>query len=157
VEGFSVTGRKSQTPKRSGYNTNLASEFYVLASLYRRGLDANLTLGNKKAVDIVVVRAPGDTLTIDVKAVAGKVDWLVGNVGREPRPNHFVVLLSYDGRFSDLRTTPSAWVMPHADFLGLVRSVAAPSTMRFISRKQVLEEGTFWRDAWDLLAENGMR
>ena len=38
-----------------GYNTNLASEFYVLSMLYRPGLDANLTLGNKKSVDIAVV------------------------------------------------------------------------------------------------------
>jgi hypothetical protein len=37
-----------------GYNTNLASEFYVLSMLYRLGFDANLTLGNKKSVDIAV-------------------------------------------------------------------------------------------------------
>jgi hypothetical protein len=39
--------------KRSGYNTNLASEFHVIALLHGLGLEANLTLGNKKAVDIV--------------------------------------------------------------------------------------------------------
>lgn len=32
----------------SGYNTNLAAEFYVLSMLHRRGADANLTLGNKR-------------------------------------------------------------------------------------------------------------
>ena len=39
------------------YNTNLAAEFYVLSVLHRLGAEANLTLGNKKAVDIVVLRA----------------------------------------------------------------------------------------------------
>jgi hypothetical protein len=32
----------------SGYDTSLAAEFYVLSCLHRRGLTANLTLGNKK-------------------------------------------------------------------------------------------------------------
>jgi hypothetical protein len=36
-------------------NTNLASEFFVLSALHRLGLDAVLTLGNKKSVDIAVL------------------------------------------------------------------------------------------------------
>ena len=53
--------RQAGTPPiaamQRGYNTNLASEFYVLSMLYRLGFDANLTLGNKKSVDITVVLA----------------------------------------------------------------------------------------------------
>ena len=45
------TAEVEPTPQR-GYNTNLASEFYVLSMLYRCGLDASLTLGNKKSVDV---------------------------------------------------------------------------------------------------------
>lgn len=73
----------------ASYDTNLASEFYVLSSLYRLGMDASLTLGNKKSVDIVVVREAGDTITIDVKAVVGKYDWPVNNVKEQPQANHF--------------------------------------------------------------------
>jgi hypothetical protein len=54
------------------YNTNLASEFYVMSVLYRLGMEPHLTLGNKKSVDIAVLRGPGKALTIDVKGVAGK-------------------------------------------------------------------------------------
>jgi hypothetical protein len=64
-----------------GYATNLASEFYVLSALYRLGLDANLTLGNKKGIDIVVACGPGRAYTIEVKAVAGKNDWLAHALG----------------------------------------------------------------------------
>ena len=64
------------TKRQSSYDTNLASEFFVMSELHHLGLDAHLTLGNKKAVDIVVVHPRGDTITIDVKAVAGSVDWL---------------------------------------------------------------------------------
>jgi hypothetical protein len=66
--------------RRNSYATNLASQFYVVAVLYRLGFDVHLTLGNKKTVDIVSVRAPGDAVTIDVKAVPGRTGELVGNV-----------------------------------------------------------------------------
>jgi hypothetical protein len=55
-----------------GYNTNLAAEFYILSMLHRLGIDANLTLENKKSVDdIAAVRSAGDAITIDVKGLAG--------------------------------------------------------------------------------------
>jgi hypothetical protein len=77
-------GRQAGSPPiaamQRGYNTNLASEFYVLSMLYRLGFDANLTLGNKKSVDIAVVLGPGRAITVDVKAVAGKMDWLMGKL-----------------------------------------------------------------------------
>ncbi len=47
---------------RNGYNTNLAAEFYVLSMLHRLGADANLTLGNKKSVDIAIVKDAGNVL-----------------------------------------------------------------------------------------------
>ncbi len=132
------------------YNTNLASEFYVMSVLYRLGLEAHLTLGNKKAVDIVVVRAPGGTVTIDVKAVVGKTDWLAGNAASVPRANHFVVLLTYEGKFSQIMENPRAWVFPHEEFIGLVKSAQPPSTMKYVPRSQVLKL-TRWESAWDLL------
>jgi hypothetical protein len=94
-------------------------------------LEANLTLGNKKAVDIVVVRRAGDAVTVDMKAVATKTAWLVGNSPASPQANHFVVLLTYEGKFQDLRSVPRAWVFPHAEFLDLVKAAKPPSTMRF--------------------------
>lgn len=141
---------KKVSRSQRGYNTNLASEFYVMSVLYRLGLDANLTLGNKKAVDIVVVHAPGDTITIDVKAVAGRVDWLVGNASGPPRHRHFVVLLAYDGKFEKIAELPKAWVLPHKEYLALIKTAKAPSTLQYLPRSHVgkLEHR---RDAWDLL------
>ena len=48
--------------------------------LHRRGVDASLTLGNKKAVDIVVTYGAGRTMTLDVKGVAGRWDWPADNI-----------------------------------------------------------------------------
>lgn len=63
----------------TNHDTGMAAEFYVLSMLFRLGLNANLTLGNQKAVDIFVQRASGDTVTIDVKGLAGKTSWPVND------------------------------------------------------------------------------
>jgi hypothetical protein len=99
-------------PKKKGYDTNLASEFYVLSVLYRLGRDASLTLGNKKALDIAVILEEGRATTIDVKTVADKMDWLFGNKAPHQAPNHFVVLVSYESSFSRIAETPRVWVFP---------------------------------------------
>ena len=78
----------------SGYNTNLASEFYVLSVLHRLGADANLTLGNKKSVDIAVVKDAGKSITVDVKGLAGKTSWPVDNV-KQAKRSHYLVFVSY--------------------------------------------------------------
>jgi hypothetical protein len=141
---------------QKGYRTNLASEFYVLSLLQRVGFDAHLTLGNKKSVDIVVVHAPGDSVTVDVKAVAGKVDWPMGNISAPPLDRHFVVLLTYDGNFSAPDFIPRTWVIPHADLLGMIESAAAPSKMRFVRRRRTVE-WTAYKDAWHLLGPREAR
>lgn len=127
------------------YETNLASEFYVLAALYRLGADASLSLGNKKAVDITIVHEEGDTTTIDVKGVAGKHDWPADNIKDEPRRNHFVVFVSFEGQFEEPKAVPSIWVVPHTD----VEKFKKKYTERVnVLRSKLLEDGAAYRDNW---------
>src|SRR5947207_15678196 len=84
----------------SGYDTNLAAEFYVLSCLHRIGLTANLTLGNKKGVDIIVARKAGDAVTIEVKGTAKKYDWVINNLTSLNPDRHFVLLVSYEDRIA---------------------------------------------------------
>jgi len=65
---------------KTRYNTNLAAEFWVLSTLYRIGSDAQLTLGNKKSVDILVNLSNGMRCTIDVKGLADPYDWPADNI-----------------------------------------------------------------------------
>jgi len=58
--------RKDTVP----YNTNLAAEFWVLSALYRFGVEAHLTLGNKKSVDILIVCNSKTICTVNVKGLA---------------------------------------------------------------------------------------
>jgi len=137
---------------QQGYNTNLASEFFILSALYRLGLSANLTLGNKKGVDIVVACGPGQAFTIEVKGVAGKNDWLVGKLGIDPRQHHFVVLVCYEAVFDNPDHMPSVWIFPHDDIVAFVKASKTGSA-RYISRKQVVTACTANRNAWQLLRD----
>ena len=145
---------QTSTPQR-GYNTNLASEFYVLSMLYRLGHDANLTLGNKKSVDITVVLGPGRAITIDVKAVAGKMDWLMGGApdSQGRYENHYFVLVSYDNHFSDTKQVPRCWILRHAEVLPIVKTAKGIGRMRYLPRKQVLTTFGAREGAWELLGE----
>lgn len=153
LEGQASERRRSPSGQR-WYNTNLASEFDVLSMLYRLGLDANLTLGNKKSVDIAVVLGPGRTVTLDVKAVAGKMDWLMGgSSSRRPLADHFVVLVTYEGRFGDAKQVPRCWIFPHAEIEPLVRTAGAGGKMRYLSRKLVLTNFADREGNWSVLAQ----
>jgi hypothetical protein len=130
------------------YNTNLAAEFYVMSALHRLGADAALSLGNKKAVDITVVRGEGEAVTVDVKGVAGAFDWPADNVRVPDHGRHFLVLVSFEGRIGELGQVPSVWVIPATELTPFLRIY---QTRTVISRARLRAEGVQFRDAWPLL------
>ena len=93
------------------YNTNLAAEFYVLSVLHRIGLDASITLGNRKAIDIVV-ESRGKVLTIDVKGMAGRTNWPMDNFKSADTPNHFVAFVSFNNKIGDPSVPPTTYIVP---------------------------------------------
>ena len=38
--------------KNNGFNTGIAAEYFILSQLYRRDIEAYISQGNKKAIDI---------------------------------------------------------------------------------------------------------
>jgi hypothetical protein len=134
------------------YNTNLAAEYYVLSVLHRLGAEANLTLGNKKSVDIVVVRAAGDAVTIDVKGLAGTTSWPVDNV-KAGKPNHFFVFVSFLGHIDDLSILPEVYVMPSERLPEFTYTTPGEAKRKFVElrvlRKRV--EAKAFRDGWNLI------
>lgn len=140
------------------YNTNLAAEFHVLSVLHRLGADASLSLGNKKAVDITVVRGDGMAVTIDVKGVAGKFDWPADNV--VVRNLHFIALVSFQGRIRAFDQMPWAWIVPSVelgDFLSVYAKKSVHGERRVVSRAKLNKTGGRFRDAWPLLTESQVR
>lgn len=130
------------------YNTNLASEYYVLSMLHRLGADAALTLGNKKAVDILV--ASGEQiLTVEVKGVAKPYDWPADNIHILDNPHHFYVLICFEGKISNPLSLPSAWIIPARD---LSLFLCKYKTRTVVSRKLIKERGEKFFNAWEFLA-----
>jgi len=100
--------------KANGYNTGVASEYYILSLLYRQGYEAYITSGNKKSVDIRVAHEER-TLTLDVKAVQGYSSLIVNNV--VSKDNHFIVFLIYNNKFEDVTTIPDLYILPSSDVI----------------------------------------
>ena len=129
----------------SKYNTNLAAEFHVLSMLHRLGADANLTLGNKKSVDIAIVRGQGDATTVDVKGLAGKTSWPVDNIGKG-KPNHYIVLVCFLEKIADPTLLPEVYIVPSLDLEPLIYH--APGGRKVITLTKTRKEGARYRDAW---------
>lgn len=134
------------------YNTNLASEFHVLSCLYRLGIDASLTLGNKKSVDIIVVRENDELITIDVKGLAGKYEWPADNISSSNPDNHFIILVSYEGDINDFEMkTPRTWIIPFNEIKCFKRSYRNRTN---IARSILLKEGSHYENAWHLIDDS---
>jgi hypothetical protein len=130
----------------AGYDTNLAAEFHALSVLYRLGAEATLTLGNKKSVDTVVVRSAGDTITVDVKGIAGTTCWPVSNVPTN-RAKHFVVFVSFLNRFGDPSVCPEVYVVP-AHRIPKLRSQIGWRAVRLSTLRKAAPS---YRDGWKQL------
>ena len=139
---------KTVTKAPERYNTNLASEFHVLSVLHRLGADAALTLGNKKAVDIFVVRQNGISVTVDVKGLAGKFDWPADNVRLPGKKDHFLALVCYEGRIGDPEESPSVWVIPSLKIESFVKKYRSRTV---VSRSLVKKGGGKYWHAWSLI------
>lgn len=96
-----------------GYNTNLAAEFHMMSLFHRAGLEPSLSLGNKKGVDIVLYHQDRVSEIIEVKGVADKMDWLIGD--KVPFPaeiNMYYALVCFNRRIEDLTMPPDFWLIP---------------------------------------------
>ena len=130
---------------KNGYDTNLAAEYYVLSMLYRYGADASLTLGNKKSVDIVVLR--GRTLlSIDVKGLAGKTLWALDNFS-EPTKHHYIALVSFLSRIHDCTVAPEVYILPSSEVERfLYRN--PKGNRKGIQLARIRKDGRQYKDAW---------
>jgi hypothetical protein len=134
---------------QTGYNTNLAAEFYVLATLYRKGYDAHLTLGNKKSVDIVIEREKGRQITVDVKGIAGTSCWFMDNAARRGA-NHYFILVSFLNKIKDHAVVPECWIIPSKKIDPLLHCNEKGKNAD-IHRSHLLKLGKKYRENWKLI------
>ena len=127
------------------YNTNLASEFHVLSVLHRLGIEAMLTLGNKKSVDILIAKTNGDLITVDVKGLAGNTSWPVDNL-KEKSETHFLVFVCYGGHIHDPSHAPETWIIPSDRLEPFIYK--SPKDRRVVQRARLKKQAGEFKDAW---------
>ena len=133
----------------SKYDTNLAAEFYVLSCLHRLGISANLTLGNRKGVDIVVTRQAGEAVTVEVKGIAKRYDWPADNLVTLDPQRHFVVLVSFEGKIDDpTMPAPRVWVFPYPQIEPVKRFY---KTRTNVTRAAIEAGAGRFENAWHLI------
>ena len=111
---------KNKAARANSYNTGVASEYLFLSKLYRLDLEAYVSQGNMKSVDIRVIRKDETPISIDVKSVRGYSSLVVNNV--TSKDNHFVVFVIYNNKFSDITEEPDIYVVPSSDVKAISQS-----------------------------------
>lgn len=127
--------------RKSGYDTGTASEFLVLSTLYRLGVEAFISLGNKKSIDIVIKAKSGLSLSVDVKSVKGYSSIVVNNV--KAAANHYIVVVVYKNKFADPSVLPDFYIIPSKKIAGLSENYKGQK--RLLKRKITDYQGK-WED-----------
>lgn len=116
---------------------------------HRLGCDASLTIGNKKSVDIVVVRESGEVVTVDVKGLAGTTSWPVDNVKKVAK-DHFLIFVSFLGKIGDYTVQPEVYIVPSSQLAPFVYH--SPNGKRHVLQlSRMRKDGIQYRDAWNLI------
>lgn len=123
--------------------TNLASEFYVLSMLNRKGATAVLTLGNTKSIDIVVERR-GSAVPVDVKGMQSKTNWRVGRY-LPTNPRLYFAFVTFLNHMNDHGVAPETYILSSSD----VKNLARPDTNGFRIQYSDLRGNTSFFERWD--------
>jgi hypothetical protein len=139
-----------------GFNTHLAAEFFVMSALHRLGANALLTLGNKKTVDIVVEKGR-DTLTLEVKGLATKGSFPIGDYSAKAGDaHHYYVFVSFLGNIADPANPPDVYIVPAKDLDG--KKLVSPNKVNnvlYSTLEEVKENRSRYKNNWAALIEKG--
>ena len=115
--------------------TGVVSEFYVLSVLLRCGINANLTLGNQKKVDIIV-NNKGVAMTIDVKGLKSSGDFIIGNyMESKDDKNHFYIFVYYSN-FENVKENPELYVVPATEISAIVKERESVNNVSIVSLRE---------------------
>lgn len=129
--------------RASSFNTGMAAEFFVLSQLFRMGLEAYLSQGNKKSIDIRVVHNAMHAISVDVKAVRSYSSLVVNNV--TVSESHFLAFVIYNNKFEDVSKVPEVYIVPSTEVAAITR--------HFKNERRVMKgDLAEYKDNWKVLS-----
>lgn len=131
----------TKNKRANSFDTGIAAEYFVLSQLYRMGVEAYISQGNRKAIDIRVVQND-KSISIDVKAVRGYTSFIVNNVSASK--NHYIVFVSYRNRFEEVQTIPEVYIVPSSEVIKLAKPYGK---RKIIMTKDIAK----YKDNWSLI------
>ena len=140
---MAIIVRETNGTRKSSFDSGAASEHLVLSCLYRLGINAFISFGNKKSIDIIIKANNGQSLTVDVKSVRDYSSIVVNNAVQ--LPNHFIVVVIYKKRFEDPSVMPDFYIIPSESIGGIIKSFG--KELRIVKGDI---EG--FKDQWQLLS-----
>lgn len=128
--------------RANSFNTGIAAEYFILSQLYRRDIEAYVSQGNKKAIDIRIIKLNGKTISVDVKSVRGYTSLVVNNVVAQD--GHYLVFVVYNDKFEKLDIYPDVFIVPSLHLPKLVKI--------FKKEKRVMKNSLLsYKDKWEYL------
>lgn len=140
---------KQPEGRANAFNTGIASEYLILSKLYRLELEAYISQGNKKSIDIRVFKRDGIPVSLDVKSVRGYSSLVVNNV--TPKKDHFLAFVIYNNKFVELDYEPEIFIVPSVDITEITETYGNEKRVMKGSLKK-------YKDSWHYLSgENDNR
>ena len=102
----SLTTATEWLPNKGRSGNSTPSKWAAKACL----ADAYMTMGNKKSVDIWIIKDGEPDVSIDVKSVRASDSIPVGNV--KAKSDHYVVFVIYNNKFEDTLVLPDFYIVP---------------------------------------------
>lgn len=129
-----------------------------MSMLFRLGADAHLTLGNKKAVDILIYRKQKTPITVDVKGLLGITSFPIDNWETESK-SHFLIFVSFVNKISECNALPEVYIVPsqalarpYKELNGKTLIYENPKqNRRVVNLSSLRKVKHLYLDKWDLL------
>lgn len=130
-------------PRKNSFDTGIAAEYFILSQLYRLGVEAYVSQGNKKTIDIRAIKSDGSPISIDVKAVRAYSSLVVNNV--TVKEGHYIAFVIYNNKFEDVSILPEVFIVPSND---------VPEITKHWGKEKRVMKGSLlpFKNQWHLLA-----
>lgn len=147
IGGFGEGAEMKQ--RINSINTGFASELYVASILFRLGYVVAITMGNTKAIDILVAdpKKSSRKISVDVKGLKNTTNWPV-KVKRHDK-NHFFIFVTYKNRFNDPLFMPETFIVPANRIGHILTKWSGRKDITCVNYADL--KHSKYKDAWHLL------